>query len=287
MSVDYASRLSKYENKGVCGVKEVFDSPDKLREKVDLLCSLLKAAQHVVVHTGAGISTAAGIPDFRGPRGVWTLEEKGEKVKTDIQFEDAMPTLTHRVLVRLVEAGMVKYVISQNVDGLHLKSNLPRSHLSELHGNMFMEICDKCGKEYLREGVVQTVGLKKTGNICSGGGSRGRCRGKLRDSVLDWDDPLPKVDLERAEHHSRHADLSLCLGTTLQIIPSGTLPLLTKKNGGKLVICNLQPTKYDDKADLVVHGYVDEVMEALMSKLGLSVPPAPLGLQGCSPSLIT
>lgn len=190
-------------------------------------------------------------------------------MKTDVRFEDAKPTVTHRALATLVDAGLVKYVISQNVDGLHLKSNLPRSRLSELHGNMFMEICDKCGKEYVRETAVPTVGRKKTGNVCIGGGSRGRCRGKLRDSVLDWEDPLPKLDLERADHHSRCADLALCLGTTLQIIPSGTLPLLTKKNGGKLVICNLQPTKYDEEADLVIHGYVDEVMEVLMAKLEL------------------
>ena len=123
------------------------DPPDKLEEKISLLCEMLTSLQHVVVHTGAGISTAAGaikwsgnessckwyklfvsvgIPDFRGPKGVWTLEKQGRKVETDVTFEDAKPTLAHMALVGLVRAGVVKYVISQNVDGLHLKSGLPR-----------------------------------------------------------------------------------------------------------------------------------------------------------------
>ncbi|CAI8042501.1 NAD-dependent protein deacetylase Sirt6 [Geodia barretti] len=148
MSVDYASGLSEYENKGVCGLPEEFDSPDKLTEKVRVLAELLSTAKHVVVHTGAGISTAAGIPDFRGPRGVWTLEKQGKKVEATTRFEDATPTLTHKALVRLVERGVVKCIVSQNVDGLHLKSGLPRDHLAELHGNVFMEKCDKCKRYY-------------------------------------------------------------------------------------------------------------------------------------------
>ena len=87
-----------------------------------------------------------GIPDFRGPKGVWTLEQQGKEVETDVTFEDAIPTLTHMALVGLVEAGVVKHIVSQNVDGLHLKSGLSRDNLSELHGNMFMEKCEKCGK---------------------------------------------------------------------------------------------------------------------------------------------
>lgn len=252
MSCDYASKLSNYRNKGVCGVAEQFDSVDKVYEKLDVLCSMIQEAKCIVIHTGAGISTSAGIPDFRGPNGVWTLEKKGKKSETSMTFELAQPTITHMALVAMVKAKIVQLIISQNVDGLHLKSGLPRDSLAELHGNVFMERCEKCGKEFLRENAVETVGLKRTGNRCLGGGSRGNCRGKLRDTVLDWKDCLPKEELEKAEHYSSKADLSICLGTTLQIVPSGTLPLLTKRNKGKLVICNLQPTKYVRFAIIVV-----------------------------------
>ena len=130
-------------------VKQEFDAPDKLEEKVRVLVELLSSAKYVVVHTGAGISTSAGtssvppshvmsreslfshsgIPDFRGPRGVWTLEKQGKKVEANTRFEDATPTLTHMSLVSLVERGVVKCVVSQNVDGLHLKSGLPRYYI--------------------------------------------------------------------------------------------------------------------------------------------------------------
>ena len=92
------------------------------------------------------VQLSPGIPDFRGPKGVWTLEQQGKKVETEVTFEDAKPTLTHMALLTLVKTGKVKHIVSQNVDGLHLKSGLPREKLSELHGNMFMEKCEKCGK---------------------------------------------------------------------------------------------------------------------------------------------
>ena len=89
----------------------------------------MKEAKHLVVHTGAGISTASGIPDFRGPKGVWTLEAKGIKPEFSTSFEDAVPSKTHMALFGLVEKGIVKHVISQNVDGLHLRSGMQRSAL--------------------------------------------------------------------------------------------------------------------------------------------------------------
>ncbi|XP_071459974.1 NAD-dependent protein deacylase sirtuin-6 isoform X2 [Marmota flaviventris] len=291
MSVNYAAGLSPYADKGKCGLPEIFDPPEELERKVRQLALLVSRASHVVFHTGAGISTGAGIPDFRGPRGVWTMEERGLTPQFDTTFESARPTKTHMALVQLERVGLLRFLVSQNVDGLHVRSGFPslcsgathatflsspagiptlsfqpggpaasytleggrhvtsrmaahlqRDKLAELHGNMFVEECVKCRT------------------------------GELRDTILDWEDALPDRDLARADEASRTADLSITLGTSLQIRPSGNLPLATKRRGGRLVIVNLQPTKHDRHADLRIHGYVDQVMTRLMKLLGLEIP---------------
>ncbi|XP_074979309.1 NAD-dependent protein deacylase sirtuin-6 isoform X5 [Caretta caretta] len=213
MAVNYAAGLSPYSDKGKCGLPEIFDPPEELERKVRALADLIRGSSNVVFHTGAGISTASGIPDFR-------------------------------------------------------------DKLAELHGNMFVEECVKCSKQYVRDAVVGTMGLKPTGRLCDVSKARGlrACRGKLIDTVLDWEDSLPDRDLSLADDACRKADLSVTLGTSLQIKPSGNLPLLTKRKGGKLVIVNLQATKHDRQADLRIHGYVDEVMTRLMKQLGLEIP---------------
>ncbi|KAJ8714460.1 hypothetical protein PYW07_002685 [Mythimna separata] len=273
MSCNYADGLSPYEHKGILGVPEKFDTLEKFDKKCKLLAQLIGEAKHVVVHTGAGISTSAGIPDFRGPNGVWTLEKKGQKPNINISFDDATPTKTHMILKKLVECNKVHYIVSQNIDGLHLKSGLPRKYLAELHGNMFIDECNLCKRQFIRGFPVETVGKKCSGNPCPAGYTASRpCRGKLYDGVLDWEHSLPENDLTMAELHSSIADLSICLGTTLQIVPSGNLPLETVKYGGKLVICNLQPTKHDNKADLVINYYVDDVLEKVMDILGIDIP---------------
>ncbi|NWH57517.1 SIR6 deacetylase, partial [Geococcyx californianus] len=129
-------------------------------------------------------------------------------------------------------------------------------------------------RQYVRDAVVGSMGLKPTGRLCSVTKARGlrACRGKLRDTILDWEDSLPDRDLTLADEACRKADLSVTLGTSLQIKPSGNLPLITKKRGGKLVIVNLQATKHDRQADLRIHAYVDDVMTKLMKHLGLEVP---------------
>ncbi|XP_022381542.1 NAD-dependent protein deacetylase sirtuin-6 isoform X4 [Enhydra lutris kenyoni] len=213
MSVNYAAGLSPYADKGKCGLPEIFDPPEELERKVWELAQLVWQSSNVVFHTGAGISTASGIPDFR-------------------------------------------------------------DKLAELHGNMFVEECVKCKTQYVRDTVVGSMGLKATGRLCTVAKARGlrACRGELRDTILDWEDNLPDRDLTLADEASRSADLSITLGTSLQIRPSGNLPLATKRRGGRLVIVNLQPTKHDRHADLRIHGYVDEVMTRLMKHLGLEIP---------------
>ncbi|KAF6204692.1 hypothetical protein GE061_018853 [Apolygus lucorum] len=274
MSCSYADGLSPYDDKGVLGIDEVFDSSDSVREKAQKLAEWIKAAEHVVFHTGAGISTSAGIPDFRGPNGVWTLEEKGEKPHFNVSFDDAVPSFAHMAIVELVKQGFVQYVVSQNIDGLHLRSGLDRSFLAELHGNMFIEQCTACKRQFVLKSATTSVGQKFLNRQCSHVKQNSQtCRGKTKDTILDWEHDLPEKDLLMADYHSNAADLSVTLGTTLQIIPSGNLPLLAKKReNGRLVICNLQPTKHNKKADMVIHGFVDEVMRHLLEFLDLKVP---------------
>ncbi|XP_046746676.1 NAD-dependent protein deacetylase Sirt6 [Diprion similis] len=273
MSCSYADGLSPYENKGQLGLEEKFDSAETLRIKCDLLADWIDGARHVVVHTGAGISTAAGIPDFRGPKGVWTLEEKGLKPEMNISFDEAKPTKTHMALKKLLDCNKVKFIVSQNIDGLHLRSGVQRQNLAELHGNMFIEQCDKCGRQFIRNLATKSVGKKCLGTVCRSEQIGGRpCRGRMHDTILDWEHNLPDNDLALSDLHASVADLSICLGTTLQIIPSGNLPLYTKKYGGRLVICNLQPTKHDKKADLLINGMVDDIIVIVMKKLGLEIP---------------
>ncbi|XP_076227971.1 sirtuin 6 isoform X2 [Nomia melanderi] len=190
-----------------------------------------------------------------------------------ISFDEAIPTKAHMALKRLVDAKKVKFIISQNIDGLHLRSGVQRQHLAELHGNMFTEQCDKCGRQFIRNFATKSVGKKSLDTVCRSEQIGGRpCRGRMHDTILDWEHNLPDSDLSLSDLHSSVADLSICLGTTLQIIPSGNLPLYTKKYGGRLVICNLQPTKHDKKADLIINGNIDDIMISVMKKLGLEIP---------------
>jgi len=230
---DYNSRLKPIQDKGLCGDPEMFDSSDVLSGKMLSLVSLIKTSSYPIVFTGAGISTSSGIPDFRGPNGVWTRELKTSEMmggtidigSNDLglnTFNGAKPSFTHRAIACLTHLGIVKHVVSQNVDGLHLRSGVLEDNLSELHGNIFKEKCERCGKEYLRDFDVGGMGLKRTGrrcgdaigcngNLLSSKGSKA-CEGLLRDCAVDWDTELPTRVFERAHLEHDKADLVICIG---------------------------------------------------------------------------
>lgn len=138
-----------------------------------------------------------------------------ELLPDDVPFDEASPSLTHMAVKALVDNGICQFVVSQNVDGLHLRSGLDSEKLSELHGNIFQERCDGCEKVFFRNFDVGGVGFKKTPRSCD------ECSKDLYDMVLDWEDALPEVEYSLAKRHTLLADLSLALGTSMRVHPAG------------------------------------------------------------------
>ncbi|XP_019615627.1 PREDICTED: NAD-dependent protein deacetylase sirtuin-7-like [Branchiostoma belcheri] len=257
-------------------LKEVEDPPEVLCRKASELATAVQQARHLVVYTGAGISTAASIPDYRGPNGVWTLLQQGRPVETR-SLTDAQPTVTHMALARLHQEGYVKHVVSQNCDGLHLRSGLPRQALSEVHGNMYIEVCTECDPEleYIRLfDVTERTSLHRhmTDRSCHA------CGEPLRDSIVHFGERScleQPHNWEDAMDNAKKADTILCLGSSLKVLKRysclwGKTRVLHKRP--KLFIVNLQWTPKDDNATLKIHGKCDELMVLLMKKLRLDIP---------------
>eukprot|EP00004_Rigifila_ramosa_P014423 TRINITY_DN3286_c0_g1_i2.p1 TRINITY_DN3286_c0_g1~~TRINITY_DN3286_c0_g1_i2.p1 ORF type:complete len:505 (-),score=115.23 TRINITY_DN3286_c0_g1_i2:22-1536(-) len=268
---------------------EFHDSEAVLDRKIEHLAALLASAKHAVFHTGAGISTSAKIADFRGPNGVWTRRDRKLPPPSSVDFAQAQPTLTHRAIKQLLDRGTIKYLVSQNVDGLHRRSGVAAAQLSELHGNAFREICHQCKKDFLRDFSVSSVrgphlgqapvalASSKSGISHLTGRKCDACRtGFLQDSIIHFGEDLPAADLEQAVAHSKRSDLAVCWGTSLRVSPACNLPDYTVANGGPLVVVNLQATPKDDAAvrsgGVVIHAQIDDVMSRLLRRLGQPLP---------------
>ncbi|KAL6073944.1 Silent information regulator family protein [Balamuthia mandrillaris] len=251
---------------------EHFDPPEVVQQTANGLATWMSRARHMIVFTGAGISTSAGIPDFRGPEGVWTLRAKGvTRTRRTTSSLKAIPTPTHMALVELERRGILKYVISQNTDGLHRKSGLPPEKLSELHGNTNLERCSRCGAEYMRDYHVRNaydVHDHRTGRTCVA------CGGELRDTIINFHESLPYEPLRKAQQHAEMADLCLVLGSSCTVTPAANFPRKVGRNpDAHLVICNLQHTPLDPLASLRVNARCDDLMRAVMAALGYEIPP--------------
>lgn len=266
--------------------KEYFDSEDELELKMLQLTEWVKESKCFIAFTGAGISTSCGISDFRsgmntclevGP-GVWEkgankdkVDKEKEKTYKKVSMLEAVPSLTHMALVKLANEGILKYCISQNVDGLHRKSGFPKEKLAELHGNTNLERCEKCNADYFRDFSVRNakeVHDHRTGRKCT----KKNCGGELKDSIINFKEPLPENELNMGYYYSKIADLHLVLGSSLRVQPAADMPVQTIDNNGKVVIVNLQKTPLSDVAALCIYAKIDTVMERLMKNLLVEIP---------------
>jgi NAD-dependent SIR2 family protein deacetylase len=207
-------------------------------------------AQHLVVFTGAGISTESGLPDFRGPDGIWTRQARGLPLPRR-DFSAVEPNAGHMAIVELHQLGKLSFLISQNVDNLHLRSGIPPDLLAELHGNITKLRCQRCQAE---------VDVSAGGDKCS-------CGGKLVSSVVNFGQTLPSKALADSYWHSQHCDLFIVAGSSLVVYPAADMPREAVQSGARLVIINEGETPLDRLAHLRFDERIGEVLVPAVARL--------------------
>jgi len=246
---------------------------------MEKLVGLLRARKRILVFTGAGISTGSGIPDFRGPEGVWKrrqpvyyhdfmrseaapVEHWDYKLEGWPAFRDARPNATHKAIVRLEQAGKVLAVVTQNIDGLHARAGTSAERLIELHGtNAFVE-CQSCGKRSEPGPHFEAFRKTRRPPVCE-------CGGFLKPATISFGQNLRNEDLERAQEAATRADLVVALGSTLSVYPAANIPLIAAGRGAPYVIINRGPTEHDGlpEVTLRLEGDVEEVWPAAAEKV--------------------
>ncbi|CAN5537229.1 NAD-dependent protein deacetylase [soil metagenome] len=238
------------------------------------LTEYLRAAHRILIFTGAGISTGSGIPDFRGPQGVWTrrqpvyyqdfmtseaarIEHWDYKLEAWESFRKAEPNEVHRAIVRLEKAGKVCRVVTQNIDGLHSLAGTSAEKLVELHGTNSLIECQSCLRRSDPESHFDFFRARRTPPLC-------QCGGFLKPATISFGQSLDAHELERARQGALEADLVVALGSTLSVYPAAAFPLLAAQRGVPYVIINRGATEHDGESSvsLRLEGEVNEIFPA-------------------------
>jgi NAD-dependent deacetylase len=236
--------------------------------------ALIRKSTDVVFFTGAGISTESGVPDFRSPGGVWTkyqpvlfqdfLASEGARVQhwrlkkaTYELFKTVKPNVGHYAIRQFEERGQLLGLITQNIDGLHKLAGVSDEKLVELHGTDRLVTCLKCGRRYPPADVYESLGEEFTAPTC------GECGGFLKSANVSFGQSMPVEAMQRAQAWSEQAEIFIVIGSSLQVQPAASFPVIAKRSGAALAIINRDPTPLDDIADFVHRGAIGEFFERL------------------------
>ncbi|HEY5909569.1 MAG TPA: Sir2 family NAD-dependent protein deacetylase [Verrucomicrobiae bacterium] len=226
------------------------------------LVELLRPARRILVFTGAGISTGSGIPDFRGPEGVWKrrqpvyyhdfmrseearIEHWDFKLEGWPAFREARPNATHHAIVQLERQGKLLLLVTQNIDGLHSRAGSSPEKLVELHGTNRLVECQSCGKVSDPEPHFEYFKRTRRPPVCA-------CGGYLKPATISFGQNLRNEDLERAQDAAGEADLAIALGSTLSVYPAADIPLLAAARGAPYVVINRGPTEHDGRPEVTL-----------------------------------
>lgn len=238
----------------------------------------VRDAAKVTVLSGAGISTDSGIPDFRGPRGVWTRDPSAEALSTlDTYVNDAdvrkrswraraahpawaaRPNAAHRALVDLERSGRLRAIVTQNIDELHQRAGSAPERVIEVHGTMFRVSCLDCGETAPMERALERVAAGEEDPPCRS------CGGILKSATISFGQALDGSVFNAAVAAAADCDVFLAVGTSLGVYPVAGLCDIAQECGARLVIINAQPTPYDQRADAVVRDPIGEALPAIVA----------------------
>jgi NAD-dependent deacetylase len=247
---------------------------------LDEIARWIRDARTVTVLTGAGISTESGIPDFRGPNGVWTKNPAAEKTATleyymsdpevrrqawqnrvNGAYWSAEPNDAHRALVELEHKGKLDTLVTQNIDGLHHAAGQAAEIVVEIHGNVREVKCMACDWRAPMAEALDRVRAGEEDPACP------VCGGILKSATISFGENLVVADLERSQIAAGRADVFLAVGTSLGVYPAAALPEIARRNGARLVILNAEETPFDPVADAVVRDQLGTVLPALVARV--------------------
>jgi NAD-dependent SIR2 family protein deacetylase len=243
-----------------------------LEQHIETIARWLLTCKHIVAFTGAGISTDSGIPDFRGPEGVWTRRDAGLPApRWRVPPDQVQPNAAHFALVELQRLGKLQFLITQNTDNLHRRSGIRHALLAELHGNGQLLRCLGCERLYTRQEVRWDPARwgpgSRTQRPVAGQPACVACGGRLISSVVNFGDPLPRKELALAGRHARGCDLLLALGSSLVVEPAASLVGLALRAGTRVILVNRGKTPYDEAVTLRVWAGIRDVLPPVVERV--------------------